>query len=576
MNQNKIFSLKNRLIFVLFVLIFMFILAIGKIFYITVIEGNSLKIMAEKQWTDKTLIKPVRGQILDRNYNQLVVNDNVYRVDADVNTLKESLKTKKIALNQFENKLANIIQTNPKNIYSIINTKDKYKILKRGISSEQKTKIDKMGIDGLIISPDTKRYYVNGNFLSQVLGHTDYDGNGISGVELSYNKILSGTPGMNLSEIDSKGSSLPYYEPVYKKPINGKNVVLTIDAKLQLFAEQEADKALKKNNAKSVTITIMNPNNGEVLAMVNKPSSDPNSADFSNKNWYNKAIQWTFEPGSIFKAITSEIALETKATNENQYFFCNDSITIDGTKIYNWDKANHGMMSFVDILKESNNVGFAQLGLKIGKNNLYNYINKYKFGSKTGIDLPGEASGIVKNTALVKNLDLANTAFGQGIGLTQVQYMAAFNAIANGGFWIRPHIMKEFGDTDKNGNFITSGKFKNFSKSRIMKEDVTGSLRADLEKVVSDGVGKSAYIKGYDIAGKTGTAQKANPKGGGYELGKYVSSFVGMAPYKNPKITLIVSIDEPDSSNYYAAQTSAPVAKQLFYDIYNYTDFMNK
>ncbi|MBP2031993.1 stage V sporulation protein D (sporulation-specific penicillin-binding protein) [Clostridium algifaecis] len=576
MSKKKSFSSRNRLLAIFFIFLIVLIVIIGRLSYIAIAQGDWLRLLAEKQWTDKTLIKPVRGQIVDRNYNQLVTNENDYRIDIDLKTLKQSIKTKKLTMDDVESKLSGIIGMNIESIDKIIKTSDSYKVLERGISNDQKNKVEKLGINGIIISPDTKRYYVNGSFLSQVLGYTDSDGKGVSGVELSYDKILTGTPGLNISQVDSKRSDLPYQQSVYTKPVDGKDLALTIDANLQLFVEKEAEKALKNNNAKSVTITVMNPKNGEILAMTNKSAKSSNSANNLNDKWYNKAIQGTFEPGSIFKAITSEIALETKTSDENQYFLCNDSITINGTKIYNWDKASHGMLSFVDILKTSNNVGFAQLGLKIGKENLYSYINKFGFGSKTGIDLPGEASGIVKDVKSVGNVDLSNTAFGQGIATTQIQYMTAFNAIANGGMWIRPHIMSEVGHMDKDNKFIEDSKFNDFSKKRIMDENMTKNLRGYLEKVVSDGVGKNAYIKGYDIAGKTGTAQKANPDGGGYEPGKYVSSFAGMAPYEDPKVTLIVSIDEPDSSNYYASQTSAPVAKELFDEIYNHTDFMNK
>lgn len=576
MGKKRKFSSRNRLLVVFFIIVIVLIAIIGRLSYIAIDKGDELRLLAEKQWTDKTLIKPVRGQIFDRNYNQLVTNESDYRIDIDLKTLNQSIKMKKITMSNLEDKLSSIIGMDTGSIDKIIKTKDEYKILKRGISNDQKNKINTLGINGIIISSDTKRYYVNGNFLSQVLGYTDSDGKGVSGVELNYDKTLTGTPGLNVSQVDNKRSDLPYEEPTYTKPINGKDMSLTIDANLQLFVEKEAEKALNDNGAKSVTITIMNPKNGEILAMTNKAAKSSNPITNSANLWYNKAVQGTFEPGSIFKAITSETALETKTSDENQYFLCNDSITIGGSKIYNWDKASHGMLSFVDILKTSNNVGFAQLGLKIGKENLYSYINKFGFGSKTGIDLPGEASGIVKDVKSVGNVDLADTAFGQGIGTTQVQYMAAFNAIANGGMWIRPHVMKETGQVDKDNKFIPDSKFNNLGSKRIMDENMTKNLRGYLEKVVSEGVGKNAYIQGYNIAGKTGTAQKANPNGGGYEPGKYVSSFAGMAPYQDPKVTLIVSIDEPNSSNYYASQTSAPVAKELFSEIFNHTDFINK
>lgn len=566
--KERKYSVRNRLFAVLLIFGVIMLACIGRISYIMIGKGDFYRIKAEKQWTNKTLIKPVRGEIFDRNYNELVTNENNYRIDIDLKTMKEYASDKKKSMDEIEKKISEILGMKKSDVDSIINTKSNYKVLKRNISSAQKDKIKALNINGIIISPDTKRYYVNNGLMLPVLGQTNLDGEGISGVEMSYNDILTGIAGSSTSQVDSKGYDLPYDGVKYKKPVNGKDLVLTMDANLQLFTEKEAEKVLKENSAKSVTITIMNPKNGEILAMVSKMNNK--SATLNN------AIQSTFEPGSIFKAITSEIALETGTSNADQYFLCNDSILIDGSRIYNWDKASHGMLSFVDILKESNNVGFAQLGIKIGRDNIYNYIKKFKFGQKTGIDLPGEESGIVKTKDSMKDIDVANIAFGQGIALTQVQYMAAFNAIANGGTWIRPHVMKETGHMGKDSNFVEDGKYNNLGSSRIMNEDITRNLRGYLEKVVSEGVGKSAYIKGYGIAGKTGTAQKASPNGGGYMPGKYVSSFVGMAPYNDPKITLIVSIDEPDSSNYYAAQTSAPAAKDLFSYIYNYTSYIKK
>ncbi|MBV4418945.1 stage V sporulation protein D [Clostridium tyrobutyricum] len=571
--KNKLVS-SSRLFFVFSVIVLILITIMCRLYYISAVHGDKLKLMAEKQWVDKTLIKPTRGEILDRNYNQLATNEPSSRIDLDLRTLKQSLKDKNIGIDTLEKQLSSILGMDKSNIDKIMNSNDEYSALKRGISSEQAKKIQNLGINGIVISSDTKRYYVNGNFLSQVLGHTNSDGQGLSGVELMYNKLLTGTPGVSISEVDNKREDLPYNQATYTKPIDGKDLVLTIDAKLQLFAEKAADTALKTNKAKSVTITIMNPKNGEILAMVNKPSNDLNSSNNSEDLWKNNAVQWAFEPGSIFKAVTSEVALETSKSYENQEFLCNASVSIDGNSIYNWDKADHGMMNLQGILKNSNNVGFAKLGVQLGKENLYSHINKFGFGTKTGIDLPGESSGIVKNVKDIKNLDLANTAFGQGIAMTQIQYMSVFNAIANGGKWATPHIMKETGNFNKGNEFVGDSKFNDTKAKNIMDKDVTTTLRGYLEKVVSDGVGKNAYVEGCNIAGKTGTAQKAYANGGGYEPGKYVSSFAGMAPYQNPKITLIISIDEPDASNYYSAQTAAPVAKELFSEIYNYTDYI--
>jgi stage V sporulation protein D (sporulation-specific penicillin-binding protein) len=263
--------------------------------------------------------------------------------------------------------------------------------------------------------------------------------------------------------------------------------------------------------------------------------------------------------------------MKENVANENSSFVCNGSLNVDGHIIYCWERNGHGTESFIDIIKNSCNVGFMQLGKGLGKDRLTSYTKQFGFGEKTGIDLPGESSGIIKTANKMNNVDLASFAFGQGLSVTAVQYLAAFNSIANGGTWIRPHIMKEIRHTDENNKLTVDKQFSDYGKKQIVDANTAATLRGYLEQVVSKGVANNAFIEGYHIAGKTGTAQKANPKGGGYETDKYFSSFAGMAPANDPKVTLLVSIDEPDPTiDYYAGQVSAPVAKELFNDIFSY------
>jgi stage V sporulation protein D (sporulation-specific penicillin-binding protein) len=457
----------------------------------------------------------------------------------------------------------------------------KFAILARGIDKPQIDKINALKIRGLITSSDSKRYYPNNNFLSGVLGYVNLEGKGVSGVELSYNKELYGTPGHTTFEGDRNKSQLPYGNSEYTAPINGKDVILTVDENIQSIAEKAAQKALTDNKAKSVTITVMDPKTGEILAMVSKPDFDPNNPTKNLKEKNNKslddvlknnAVQNSLEPGSIFKVITAYAAMKENVANENSTFTCNGSLNVDGTTISCWDLNGHGTESFVDIIKNSCNVGFMKLGQQLGKGRLTYYVSLFGFGQKTGIDLPGESIGIVKKPDTMNNVDLSSLAFGQGLSVTAVQYLAALNSVANGGTWIRPHIMKQITHIDENNKVLTDKTFSDFGKKAILDTSTAATLRTYLEKVVSlpTGVGHNAFIDGYHIAGKTGTAQKANPKGGGYEADKYFSSFAGMAPADDPKITLLVSVDEPDPSNYYAGQVSAPVAKDLFNEIFDY------
>lgn len=381
-------------------------------------------------------------------------------------------------------------------------------VLKREIEKSEVDKIKALNIRGIIVSPDTKRYYINGNFLSSVLGYVNSDGKGVSGVELSYNKELSGTSGNITYEKDVKNNPLPYENPEYTQPIDGKDVVLTIDETIQDYVEKAAQKALENNKAKAVNIIVMNPKNGEILAMASKPSLDLNNPSNISSNskdiqklWKNASVQDNFEPGSIFKVITAASALESD-TGLNDTYIDNGSIKIGNTVIHCWNLDGHGKQSFVDIIKNSCNVGFVELGLKLGKDKLTAFSQKMGFGEKTGIDLPGESSGILRNPNKTNDVDLATLAFGQGVAVTQVQYMAAFNAIANGGTWIRPHVMKDIVHFDDNNKMFIDKKYSDYGKRNVFDANLSSTLRQDLVKVVTEGVGQNAFVQGLDIAGK--------------------------------------------------------------------------
>lgn len=572
-----------RRLLITYVLIFLLFLGLGgRLFFIMVNKSAEYKKIATGQWKDEIIVNAKRGRILDRNGNELALSGDVYRVDLDMLTLQQTLKQKNMDEKELITSFSSILNIPADNVSKQLNATGptgvplRFITFKRKVQKPEADRIKALSLRGIIISSDTERYYPNNNFLAQVLGFTNVDGKGLSGIELSYDKELSGTPGVRIAEADNKRSELPYNSPDIKKPVDGKDVMLTIDETIQQFAEKAAAQALETNHAKSVTITVMDPNNGEILAMVSKPDFNPNTpykaantSDELARLWTNRAVQDAFEPGSIFKVITAAAAMEENVVKEDDKFVCNGSLNVKGRIIYCWEHAGHGVENFIDILRNSCNVGFMEVGKKLGKTKLVAYAKKYKFGQKTGIDLPGESAGIVRSADKINDVELANMSFGQGIAVNAVQYMAAFNAVANGGTWIRPHIMKQVTHLDESGNTIVDKEYTDLNKQSIVSGDTAKTLRGYLEKVVSDGVGINAFIDGYRIGGKTGTAQKITP-GKGYEAGKYMSSFAGMAPVDNPKITMLISIDEPDASNYYAGQTAAPAAKQLYSDIFNY------
>lgn len=575
-------TIKQR-IFVVFCFIFvLFFCLIGRLFYVMIVDEKRYSKIANEQWTSEVKIDAKRGKILDRNFHELALSANVYRVDLDMNTLRDTVVKKKISMEQVGQMLSSALNMDIIKVNEVLNKKLKSGLplasatLARRVEKENADKVRDLKLFGVKISEDTKRYYPNGDFLSQVIGHTNYDGVGLTGVELQYDTYLKGKPGELIGETDLKSQYLPYTISKYVEPEKGKDVVLTIDDMVQNFAEKAALDAMKANKAKAVTVIVMDPNTGEILGMANTPGYDLNnpwvegaSFDSLQKSWRNRGVSDTFEPGSIFKVITASAALSEKVVSEKSTFNCTGSLKVGGRTIRCWKTSGHGHQTFIDILKNSCNVGFMQVGAAIGKEKLNKYISDFGLGKKTGVDLPGEASGIIKKTSDITESDLATISFGQTDTVSCIQYLTAFNVVANGGSIIKPHVMKDIIGYDNNDKENYRYEYSDSETKKVFDENIAKTLRGYLELVVSEGGGAKAFIDGYHIAGKTGTAQKISGQGT-YAPGKYIASFVGMAPSDNPRFTVMISIDEPDPTNYYAGQIAAPVAKDLFYNIFNY------
>ncbi|WP_066893050.1 stage V sporulation protein D [Clostridium nigeriense] len=587
--------MKKRISLALTTLICLFALLAIRLSYIMIVKREEYSAKAEEQWTSEVKIDARRGRILDRNGVELAVSANVYRIDFDLNSIRAHLRKENLTNNDIAPKIAEALSIDEKKVLDKLNTKlpsgadAGAAILVRRIEKDLVDKVKELNIPGVIVSPDTKRYYPNGNFLAHVLGSTNIDGQGLTGVELQYNSYLSGTPGLRISELSKYNDELPYTISKFTAPVNGKDVILTIDSNLQAFAEKIAEKGYKDNQAKQVSIIIMNPNNGEILAMVNKPDFDPNApyegaenyeganlAEKVQKMWRNHLVNDTFEPGSIFKVVTMIGNLEEGLVKESDTFNCSGSLKIGPHTIKCWKTSGHGTLTLPEILQNSCNVGFMEIGKRIGKEGLNDYIKKLGFGQVSGIDLPGEAKGITKKTEDINEADLATISFGQTNTVNAVQYMTAFNSIINGGKLIQPHIMKEITSTNENGQSVVDETFEP-KITEVLSESNTAILRDYLERTVSYGGSSKAYVEGYHIGAKTGTAQKVNPRGGGYESGKYISSLAGFAPADNPQVTVFISIDEPGTGTYYAGQIVAPLANILFTDIFNYmSEYMPK
>ncbi|WP_297420654.1 stage V sporulation protein D [Clostridium sp.] len=605
-NKGK---MRQRSRIIAFSLTIVFALLIIRLSYIMVVNGADYSARAEEQWTSEVKIDAKRGRILDRNGNELVVSANVYRVDFDLNAMRAYLKRqlKSISSKELDHMksvgipipagnsglnyddiapvIAKILNMDVSEIKADLEKKlpsgaDAGSVtVARKIEKDMADKIKELNINGIIVSQDTKRYYPNNNFLAHVLGITDPDGKGLTGVELQYNSYLSGIPGMKIAEIDKNNTDLPYAVPTYTSPIDGKDVTLTIDENIQSFAEKIAQQAYTDDKAKAVSILVMDPKTGEVLAMVNKPDFDPNNPykgadkfDGANLNdkvqqmWRNRLVNDTFEPGSIFKVFTTISGLENNVVNKDTQFEDKGSISVGGITVKDAEQGL-GTQSLLQIFQNSSNVGYVKLGQMLGKERLCETIDKFGFGKVSGIDLPGEAPGIVKPVDKISEADLATISFGQTNTVNSIQYMAAFNAIANGGTLIQPHVMKEVTHSDENNVKIVDDTFKP-KTSTVASPEKTAELRTYLEGVVTGGSAAATFIDGYHIGGKTGTAQKVID--GKYGEGKYISSFVGMAPANDPKVTIMITVDEPSNGEYYAAQVAVPYAKPLFTDIFNY------
>lgn len=572
--------IKQRMLLIFGIIIVLFFGVSVRLVYIMVTKSEEYKGIANEQWTSEVKISAKRGKILDTNGNDLALSGNVYRIDVDMTTLNQDITAKKLSKEEISIELGKALNTESSGILKTLNKTlpngdpiGSVNLMRR-VEQAGADKVSALKLHGILISGDTERYYPYNNFLAQVLGHTNIDGDGLTGLEKEYDKELSGTPGVRYVEADRKG--INYTISDFSKPQDGKDVETTIDETIQLICEKAASQAMIDNKAKGVTVIAMDPKTSAILAMVNKPDYNPNDPWAGNLSsaalqqiWRNKAVSDTFEPGSVFKVVTATAAMQEKLVSDSDRFVCNGSLTVANRVIHCWNTSGHGTESFLQILENSCNVGFMTLGKKIGAEKLNEYIAKFGFGKTTGIDLPGEAKGIVK-TKNVSETDLATISFGQTDTVSPIQYITGFNIIANDGKWTQPHILKKIVQYGDNDNVTSEKDYVSTGEHQAIDPEVAKTLRSYLEKVVSEGGGRNAFIEGYHIAGKTGTAQKIDPVHGGYASGKYISSFAGMAPASDPKITLFVSIDEPDISNYYAGQITAPVAKQIFNDIFNY------
>lgn len=536
----------------------MFLVIIFKVFYIQVFKYDKLKKLASDLWSRKLPIEGDRGNIYDRNMELLAGNLTTTSLVLVPNQIKEKERAAK--------ELSKILNVSEEEMKKHIYKKTSIERVHpegRKLSFEISDKISSLKIDGVYLVKEAKRTYPYNNSLSHVLGYVGIDNQGLSGIELKYNSELTGESGSIKYFSDAKGNKLNLSE-IYEEPTDGMNVMLTINNEVQKSIERELNNAVSKYNPEHAIAIAMDPNSGEILGMSSRPNFDPNNyqkytAEEINRNL---PIWMNYEPGSTFKIITLSATVEEKTLDlYKDNFYDGGSIRVEGAKIKCWKSGGHGAETFLQVVENSCNPGFVVMGQKLGKERLFNYINKFGFGEKTGIDLNGEATGILFPLDKVGPVELATTSFGQGVSVTPIQQITAVSAAINGGKLYKPHIVKNILEPE------TNTVVKSYDKElvrRVISNNSSKEVRKALESVVTNGTGRNAFIDGYRVGGKTGTAQKV--KDGAYLSGNYIVSFIGFMPANNPKIIIYVALDNPKGVIQYGGTVAAPIARSILLD----------
>lgn len=552
-------SIHKRIRIVLLVIIFVFIVIIGKVFYIEVIEYGKLNTLASNLWSRNLPIEADRGKI--------------YTVDGEI--VAGNLTTTSLVFipNQIKDK--EIVATKISEILGVSKEKIEEHLYKksmmervhpegRRLSYEIADKIEDLKFDGVYLLKESKRYYPHDEMLSHVLGYVGIDNQGLSGLELEYDDILTGEYGSIQYFSDAKGNNLER-SSVYVEPEDGLDIYLTVNYSIQISIERELNNVVSKYNPEGAWAIAMDPNTGEILGMSSRPNFDPNNYQDYDTETINRnmAIWASYEPGSTFKILTLSSAVnEKKVDLLKDTFYDGGSVNVDGARIKCWKAGGHGSQTFLEVVQNSCNPGFVELGRRLGKETLFAYIDKFGYGKKTGIDLNGESSGILFSLSKVGPVELATTSFGQGVSVTALQQVTAVSAAINGGTLYKPYIMKRIVEHET-GQIIKEVK-PTVIRDNIITEDTSEQVRMTLESVVSLGTGRNAYIDGYRIGGKTGTAQKVN--NGVYMQGNYIVSFIGFLPANDPKLVVYLAIDNPKGITQYGGTVSAPIVKNIMED----------
>ncbi len=560
--------------------VFMFFMVVGiflRLGWLQLVEGSRLAQLTKAQLkTDYKVMSP-RGRIVDRDGEELAVSIMTGSLYADPEGMKDEPKEQKKWAGRDPRRvsadlLAPVLKIDADKLYAIFSGGGRFVWLKRTMDPKDVEEVRKIiqtnELPGLHFLDESKRYYTKKSAAAQVLGFVGVDDRGLSGLEYELNDVLKGKESTYSQLQDAFGKQIlgmmvnDKESGLQKQQEQLPTVYLTLDSKIQYVLEDAMDDAIVRTKAKGAAAIIMDPYTGEILGMVSRPTFDPNNfGKYSADSWSNKAISMVYEPGSVFKPLVGCMGLTEGIITPDTPFQDLGSIRVADRVIHNWDGNGLGTVPFSTVIKFSINTGMVQLGLQLGADRLIGYAKKFGFGAPTGIDLPGEEGGILYDPKAMYEPDVATMSMGQGVAVTPIQVLRAICAIANGGELLQPYIVKKIVAAD--GNTIHEGQKK--VVRNVMTEQVARQMRTMMEMVVSEGGGKSAAIKGYRIAGKTGTAEKL-AEGGGYATGQYIASFVGFVPADKPRYAMLVMLDTPQGA-FYGSQVSAPIFRDTLQQI---------
>ena len=534
--------------------------------WLQLVQGRELSERMRYQVGQDYLVQSPRGAIVDRNGRELAVSTMTKSLFVDPNHVENP--------QQLAEDLAPLVGKSVEDVLEDIRVGGGFSWVKRRMEQSEYEAIralirEKGYANCLGFRDEAKRYYPNDVLAANLLGFVGTDDKGLEGIEQALDKYIKGEVTESFLYTDTQ--SRPILDSIFvRHGYQGdrcKTIQLTIDSAIQFIIEQEHDRAMAENNPLSITCIAMDPRTGEILAMANRPSYNPNRFwDYEQDAWKNRAVSYIYEPGSTFKAITTGAALQENIVSPNQIFVDPGYVMVSGKRIQNWNNASFGTVTFADVVKQSLNTGFALVGLDLGADRLIGYAKKFGFGELTGIELPGEEAGLLYNPEEMVASDVATMAIGQSVAVTPLQLITAFCAIANDGILLKPHIIKNI----KNANGTTYSETKVEEVRRALESAPDKTLVGLLEQVVATGGGRKATVRGYRVAGKTGTAQKVNDDGTGYSEGKYIASFCGFGPVEHPQVALLVVIDEPFGDSFYGGQIAAPVAGRMLSQIFRY------